>query len=110
MLRLAVKLVDIAEELAADLVFSFRRDTSKGLYPANSLYGELQSYLDRIRQNEGLTCVSFRRDKPGEMLVGVSISEHDQKAAILKGLQERAEKLARTHEGIELAETGNSAG
>jgi hypothetical protein len=75
-----------------DMVLEFGRDgmDASGL---GSLQAQVQSFVDTVRDNEGLRTIVLRDDDGGTMRLGIGISDHEAKADILRGIADRAMRL-----------------
>ncbi len=81
-----------ASELVADIVFEAKRKDNED--DLDALAKKVNSFLGQIRQNEGLESFVLRTDWEDQMVLTVGMTEHEQKMAILRSLDERVGKLA----------------
>jgi len=92
---LAKDILRIAKELLVEVEIGFERVPEV----ENSIYGavhtEMQRMADKIRQNEGVEVIVARRDTKDTMEIGLGISDHEAKKAILEEFGKLASKLAR---------------
>lgn len=75
-------------------------------YAMNRLHSQVQVLVETIRGNEGLETVVVRSDDAAAMRLGIGVSDHEQKRAILEGVADRAQmwerKLKRSMAASEL--------
>jgi hypothetical protein len=92
-LRLAESLVAIADDLVTDVTLTFEREGNDG--SLDMAFRDIQGFMEKVRQNEGLDSFCLRRDSSDEMEVRLGLSDHEAKEAIVGAIQTKAEKLAR---------------
>jgi len=92
--KIAETLMTIAEDLVTDVTLTFEREADKES-TLNVAYKDIQSFMERIRRNEGMESFCLRRDSSEEMEVRLGLSDHESKEAIVGAIKDKAEKLAR---------------
>jgi hypothetical protein len=76
----------------ADVELEFRRDGLDS-HAMNNLHAQVQGLIETIRCNEGLRTTVVRSDDDQVMRLGIGISDHEQKQAILQGVASKAKML-----------------
>ena len=105
--RIAGNILKIATELVFDREITFIRDDGTDQQALNQLHYELQSYVDRIRHNEGIPTCTLRIDDDNMMRVMVGVTDHEAKDAILNAVSDQARALSHKY-GIRIAARENN--
>ena len=105
---IATKLVRMARKLVFDEDILFVRDEETSDHVLNQIYHDVQSFLDRVRRNEGVETYTGRRDNGSAMEISIGIDDHEEKKAILRDTIKHAEKLGRRFKVKVVASEGES--
>ena len=92
---IANRLVKMARKLVFDEDIIFVRSADTNDHVLNQIYHDIQSFLDRVRRNEGVETYTGRRDNGSAMEISIGVTDHEAKKAILRDTIKHAEKLGR---------------
>ena len=97
-----MKLKDIILAVANDVIpgratLTILRQDGIEKWAYNDVHFEIQKFLDRIRQNEGMDTFLMRKDSSEAMQLEIGFSDHESMGAIVRELTHKASNISKRH-------------
>jgi len=93
MIRYAKELLSIAKDVIPDIEYEFVLGEDYRIL--DEIFSNFNRYISRIKHNEGFETTLVRYDGDDSMIVGVGISDHPHKEAILRELDKYVKGMAK---------------
>jgi len=91
--RIAKEIVAVAKELLVRATITVPRVKGVEGHSYNAIHYEVQRFLDRVRQNEGIDTLLARTDDSKAMVMKLGFTNHEHQAAIVREAVKLTSKL-----------------